>query len=148
MSMHELHYLLSKLTVREVMAKDLVLVSPNDTAEHAVLLGAEKGVGALPVVHKGKLIGIATEADIVRAYLALLGAKEHLLRLTLKDVDVRKSTLKEIAQIVEEAGSEPISIFSLPQRASDLRMVVIRARGGSQAALEKAFKARGYLIHR
>jgi len=148
LSIHELHYLLSKLTVGEIMAKELVVVSPNDTAEHAVLLGAEKGVGALPVVHKGKLIGIATEADIVRAYLTILGAKEDLIRITLKDVDVGKGTLREIAQVVEDAGAELISIFSIPQKASDLRMVVIRAKGKDKDKVEKALKSKGYSIHR
>lgn len=148
LSIHEMHYLLSKLTVRDVMARDLVVVSPDDSAEHAVLLGAEKGVGALPVVHRGKLIGIATEADIVRAYLAMLGAREQLVRVTLRDVDVQRGTLCEIGQVVEGAGAELVSIFSLPQKASDLRMVVIRARGKDQAVVEKALKAKGYLIHR
>jgi acetoin utilization protein AcuB len=148
LSIHELHYLLSKLTVGEIMAKELVVVSPNDTAEHAVLLGAEKGVGALPVVHKGKLIGIATEADIVRAYLTMLGAKEDLIRITLKDVDVGRGTLREIAQVVEDAGAELVSIFSIPQKASDLRMVVIRARGKDKDKVEKALKSKGYSIHR
>jgi acetoin utilization protein AcuB len=148
LSIHELHYLLSKLTVGEIMAKELVVVSPNDTAEHAVLLGAEKGVGALPVVHKGKLIGIATEADIVRAYLTMLGAKEDLIRITLKDVDVGRGTLREIAQVVEDAGAELVSIFSIPQKASDLRMVVIRARGKDKDKVEKALKSEGYSIHR
>lgn len=148
LSIHELHYLLSKLLVQDVMAKDLVVVGPDDTAEHAVSLGAEKGVGALPVVHKGKLIGIATESDIVRAYLTILGAKEDLVRITLKDVDVQKGTLREIATVVEEAGAELVSIFSLPQKASDLRMVVLRAKGKDQATLEKALKAKGYVIHR
>jgi len=148
LSIHELHYLLSKLTVGEIMAKELVVVSPNDTAEHAVLLGAEKGVGALPVVHKGKLIGIATEADIVRAYLTMLGAKEDLIRITLKDVDVGRGTLREIAQVVEDAGAELVSIFSIPQKASDLRMVVIRARGKDKDKVEKALRSKGYSIHR
>jgi acetoin utilization protein AcuB len=148
LSIHELHYLLSKLTVGEIMAKELVVVSPNDTAEHAVLLGAEKGVGALPVVDKGKLIGIATEADIVRAYLTMLGAKEDLIRITLKDVDVGRGTLREIAQVVEDAGAELVSIFSIPQKASDLRMVVIRARGKDKDKVEKALKSKGYSIHR
>lgn len=148
LSIYEMHYLLSKLTVADVMARDLVVVGPDESAEHAVLLGAEKGVGALPVVHRGKLIGIATEADIVRAYLAMLGAREELVRVTLRDVDVQRGTLREIGQVVEEAGCELVSVFTLPQKASDLCMVVIRARGRDQGAVEKALKLKGYLIHR
>jgi acetoin utilization protein AcuB len=148
LSIHEMHYLLSKLKVSDVMAKDLVVVGPDDSAEHAVLLGAEKGVGALPVVHRGKLVGIATEADIVRAYLTILGAREELIRITLKDVDLHRGAIVEIGKVVEDTGAELVSIFSLPQKASDLRMVVIRARGKDQATVEKALRAKGYLLHR
>jgi acetoin utilization protein AcuB len=148
LSIHEINYLLSKLTVKEVMATDLVVVGPNDTAEHAALLGAEKGVGALPVVHKGKLVGIATETDIFRFYLALLGAREELRRITLEDVDVQRGTLKEISGVVEEAGGTVLSIFSVPQKASDLRFVMIRAKSSHEGPLTKALKEKGYKIHR
>jgi acetoin utilization protein AcuB len=148
LSIHELNYLLAKLTVKEVMAMDVVVVGPDDTAEYAALLGSEKGVGALPVVHKGKLVGIATEGDIFRFYLAMLGAREDLQRITLQDVDVQKGTLREITEIVEEAGAEMVSIFSVPQRASDLRMVMIRAKAKSDKPLIKALNERGYTIHR
>lgn len=148
LSVHELNYLLSKLTVKDVMAKDLVVVEPNDTAEHAAVLGAQKGVGGLPVVHKGKLVGIATEADIFRAYVAILGAKEDLQRITLRDVDVVKGTIREIIEVVEGAGGVVVSAFSIPQKASDLRMVVLRVRSKHLQPLEKALKEKGYTIHR
>ncbi len=148
LSIHELNYLLSKLTVKDVMTTELVVVGPNDTAEQAALLGAEKGVGALPVVHRGKLVGIATESDIFRFYLAMLGAREDLCRITLEDVDVQQGTLREICEVVEGAGGVVVSIFSIPQKASDLRMVMIRARARSERALIKALKEAGYRIHR
>ncbi len=148
LSIHELNYLLSKLTVKDVMAKDLVTVGPNDTAEQAALFGAEKGVGGLPVVHKGKLIGIATETDIFRAYITILGAREDLQRISLQDVDVQKGTLREISRTVEDAGGVMVSIFSVPQKASDLRMVVMRFKGNDARAVESALKEEGYVIHR
>ena len=148
LSIHELNYLISKLTVKDIMAKDLVVADFNDTAERAVLLGAEKGVGALPVVHKGKLVGIATESDIFRAFIAMLGAREDLQRITLLDVDLQRGTLREICEVVEETGAEMVSIFSVPQRASDLRMVVIRARGKDHGTLETVLRGKGFSIHR
>jgi hypothetical protein len=93
-------------------------------------------------------VGIATESDIFRSYIALLGAREELARITLRDVDLGKGVLREITGVVEESGAQMVSIFSLPQRASDLRMVVIRARGQDQGSLERALKAKGFVIHR
>jgi acetoin utilization protein AcuB len=148
LSIHELNYLLSKLKVKEVMTKGLVVVEPDETVEEAALRGTEKGVGALPVVHKGKLIGIATVADLFRTVMTLLGAREDVRRITLEDVDVQRGTLLEICRIVEGAGGMMVSIFSIPQKASDLRMVVIRAKDIGRQALEESLRNKGFTIHR
>jgi acetoin utilization protein AcuB len=148
LSTHELHYLLSKLTAKDIMTTNLVLVGPNDLAEHAALLMLEKGIGALPVVYKGSLIGIITATDVVREYLAFLGGKEELQRITLQDVEVDKGTIREISRIVEEAGGAMVSIISVPQKASDMKMVIIRAKAQDRLEVEEALKERGYAIHR
>ena len=147
LSIHELNYLLSKLTVNEVMTKDLVIVEPNETVEQAALKGTEKAVGALLVVDKGRLIGIATVADLFRTVMTVLGAREDLQRITLEDVDVKQGTLQMICRVVEDAGGAMASIISIPQRSSDLRMVVIRARSIDYRTLENALKDKGFAVH-
>ena len=66
----------------------------------------------------------------------------------MEDVDVQKGTLQEIGKIIEESGGTLVSIISVPQRASDLRMVMIRARGKSEKPLTKTLQDRGYKIHK
>jgi acetoin utilization protein AcuB len=148
LSIHELNYLLSKLKIKDVMTADPVVAGPDETVEQAALRGTEKGVGALPVVHEGKLIGIATVADLFRIVMTVLGAREDLQRITLQDVDVGQGTLQTICQIVESAGGVMVTVVSIPQKASDLRMVVIRARDISYKTLEKSLKDKGFTIHR
>jgi len=63
-SMHELSYLLSKVTVREVMKREVVTVPPDSTIEEAVTLAQSRKVGALVVVEDGRVVGIATTNDI------------------------------------------------------------------------------------
>jgi acetoin utilization protein AcuB len=75
LSIWELNYLLSKLTVGEVMTKTVMVVDPDrDAAEAAVLLVAEK-IGALPVVYGGQLVGIVTETDFLGAFVAAAAAE-------------------------------------------------------------------------
>lgn len=45
---------------------DLWTISPSATAYQALQLMAEKNIGALPVVEKGKLVGIFSERDYAR----------------------------------------------------------------------------------
>jgi CBS domain-containing protein len=43
----------------------LVTLSPRDTAKTAVELMAKRRIGAVPIVDKGRLVGIFTERDVV-----------------------------------------------------------------------------------
>lgn len=73
LSIHELHYILEKLTVREIMTKQVVTVRPDQTVEDAALLLLGHRIGGLPVVREGELVGIITETDILQAFLQLRG---------------------------------------------------------------------------
>ena len=73
LSIHELHYVLEKLAIREVMTKEVVTVRPDQTVEVAAMLLLGHRIGGLPVVREGELVGIITETDILQAFLQLRG---------------------------------------------------------------------------
>jgi acetoin utilization protein AcuB len=73
----ELHYLLSKMTIKEIMVKNPFTITPGMPVEEALQLGQEKGYGAFPVVDDGGLVGVVTESDIVRMMTRVLGVKEQ-----------------------------------------------------------------------
>ena len=73
LSIHEVHYLLEKLTVRDIMTTPVVTVRPQQTVEEATLLLLGHRIGGLPVVRDGELCGIITETDILQAFLQLRG---------------------------------------------------------------------------
>jgi acetoin utilization protein AcuB len=63
----EIHYLLNKLEVNDIMTKDVMTVRPRDTIKTAASLMNEIKIGALPVVKDhAELVGILTESDIFR----------------------------------------------------------------------------------
>jgi acetoin utilization protein AcuB len=74
LSVWEMNYLLSKLSVGEIMTKTLITVGPGRDAREAARLMVEHKVGALPVVEDGRLIGILTETDLLRAFASSGGA--------------------------------------------------------------------------
>src|SRR4030042_1202248 len=64
LDVHELYYLLAELQIKEIMSKNPLSVSPDDTVEHAAQLMLEKTISGLPVVDQGdKLVGIITQSD-------------------------------------------------------------------------------------
>lgn len=66
LSIFEVNYLLSRLTLDKIMTTDMVTVGPDDPVGKAANLMAEKKVSGLPVVEGDKLVGIITESDIFR----------------------------------------------------------------------------------
>jgi acetoin utilization protein AcuB len=69
LSVWEINHLLSKLTVDEVMTPAVITVGPDRPARDAARLMLEHQIGALPVEDGGRLIGIVTETDMLRAFI-------------------------------------------------------------------------------
>jgi acetoin utilization protein AcuB len=67
---YELTYLLEKLTVKEVMTRQVVTVQRQTPVVEAARLLLEKKFGCLPVVDDHHLlVGIITVTDLLRAYV-------------------------------------------------------------------------------
>jgi acetoin utilization protein AcuB len=82
LSNHELHYLLAKMTVKDIMVKKPFTISPDMPPEEAIQLGQKMGYGSFPVVEDSKVVGIVTESDIVRLMTRVLGVSKRGKRIT------------------------------------------------------------------
>ena len=52
-------------TVRDIMTPDPVTVAPDMSVTDAARLMVDRGIGALPVVKGGELVGLVTEGDLI-----------------------------------------------------------------------------------
>lgn len=74
LSMHELNYLLSKTTVKDIMIKKVITATPNMTMEEAADIMEKNDIGCLPVVGEANvLLGIVTTGDILHTFVELMG---------------------------------------------------------------------------
>jgi len=76
LSIWEINHLLTKLTVGEVMTRSLITVGPERPAHEAAQLMLDHSIGALPVTQGGRLVGILTETDVMRAFVWLAGGTD------------------------------------------------------------------------
>lgn len=53
------------LTAKDIMTKEVITVSPEAGIAHAAKILLEKGINGIPVVEKGKLVGILCQSDLV-----------------------------------------------------------------------------------
>ena len=114
LSVWEINYLLAKMTVKEVMTKNPVTVDPDMSVEAAIALAQKSGVGALPVVENGKLVGIATTNDFFYKILnPVLGIGKPGTRIVVsKGGDIK--SMQDILDSAKKAGSKIISFHSMP----------------------------------
>jgi CBS domain-containing protein len=61
------------IKVNEIMSKDLVTVSKNESIEDAAKLMRKKGVRRLVVLEDERIVGIITETDIAKHLKAIVG---------------------------------------------------------------------------
>ena len=67
LSVWEINYLLPGVTVGGVMTTSVMVVDPDRPIAEAARIMMDHKIGALPVVEEGRLVGIITESDFVRA---------------------------------------------------------------------------------
>ena len=150
LSIHELSYLLAKMTVGEIMEKNVVSVSPDTPVEEVVLIGYRKQIGSFPVVENGRLVGIATATEVTRGLLEIFAAfEEGALRLTLLNVSINEETFPTIAAVLKENHALPLSIFTAPGKGTGDRRIVIRCKAtkGHKAVIEGLKKA-GFVVEK
>ncbi|MDW7675728.1 MAG: CBS domain-containing protein [Bacillota bacterium] len=69
LSNHELPYLLDKLKVKHFMTKKLEIINPLDSIKVAAKQMLENRISCLPVINDGRLVGVITETDVLRAIM-------------------------------------------------------------------------------
>ena len=148
LSIHELHYLMEKLTVGEVMHKDPITVTPDDKVQDVIMIGLDKGIGAFPVVEDGVVVGIATETEIINALMYLIGVREGTSIIELANVELGKEigATGRIASIIEKRGVPVEAIFTSPHRNSVGNKVFIRVRTAKPSSLQADLDAAGFKV--
>jgi acetoin utilization protein AcuB len=142
LSVYELNYLLSKLSIKDVMKMPVYSVSENDPVETAALLMEEKKVSGLTVVEandQDKVVGILTITDILRAFINALGLREGGTRLTIRVPDAPGT----LAKVTAVASPSNISAIVVGGHAGDSRDIVLRVTGEGSSTFAERLRASG-----
>ena len=146
LSIHELHYLLAKMTVKDIMVKNPYTISPDMPAEEALQLGQEMGYGAFPVVEDGRPAGVVTESDIVRLMTRVLGVREKGKRIDMK-VSKDFGNMKGIMEILDKNKTVLLSLMTLPPEQDDEDwLVVLRLKSDNAESIAKELKSSGFNV--
>jgi acetoin utilization protein AcuB len=139
LSIWEVHYLLSKITVEEIMTHDVIAITEDMPLEEAARIMADNKIGGLPVLRDGKVIGIITETDLFKIFLEMLGAREHGIRLAAL-VPNTPEGLVQLTKAIFDSGGNILALGTFLGESCDNREVTMKVAGVSAQILEEAIK--------
>ncbi|HID86367.1 MAG TPA: CBS domain-containing protein [Anaerolineae bacterium] len=142
LSIFEMHYLLAKLRVKDIMTREVITTTGDTPLEDAACLMVTRKIGCLPVVEDGQVVGIITETDIFKTFVELLGGGKRGLRLTLR-VPERKGVLAAITGEITKRGGNILNLGTFAGADPTERFLVIRVQEVSREELIPALEALG-----
>ncbi len=137
LSVWEMNYLLSKITVSEVMSKKVLTVDETTPIEEAARIMADNKVGGLPVMRDGHVVGIITETDLFKVFLELMGAREKGVRVTAL-IDEKPGQLSKITEAIATAGGNFLAFGQFSGEDPSTRLVTFKVAGMKKDAAKKA----------
>ena len=108
LSVWEMNYMLSKITVKEVMTREVLTVQADTPIEEAASIMADNKIGGVPVMKADKVVGMITETDLFKIFLELMGARTKGIRVTAIAED-HPGQLAMITKAIADAGGNFIS---------------------------------------
>jgi len=142
LSIWEMNYLLSKVTVSEVMTKKILTVSEDTPIEEAARIMADNKIGGLPVMRDGHVVGIITETDLFKIFLEFMGAREKGVRITALLED-KPGQLAKITQAISSVGGNFIAFGQFTGEDPSNRLVTFvtfKVKGVDKKAAKEAIK--------
>ena len=145
LSRYEVRELLDKLTVREIMKKDVVTVQESATIEEAALIMYNHKVGGLAVLSDvGMLVGIITATDILKTFVDLMELKSGKTRFTI-EVDDKVGVVHDIAGVFVENGLSIDSLITCRQDSGKYE-IVVRGDVPDEEDLKRKIEQKGYHV--
>ena len=135
LSIWEINYLVSKITVEKVMSRQVVTITEDTPLEEAARIMADKQIGGLPVMRGDKVVGMITETDLFKIFLELLGAREPGVRLSVL-VPNAPGELATLSKAIFEAGGNIMALGTFLGESSENREIVFKVDGVDPKTLE------------
>jgi acetoin utilization protein AcuB len=136
LSVWEMNYLLSKITVKDVMTRKVLTVNEDTPIEEAARIMADNKIGGMPVMRGNKVVGIITETDLFKIFLELMGAREKGVRATVMIHD-QPGKLAEITKAVADLGGNFIAFGQFSGEDPSTRLITLKVSGLSEEVLRE-----------
>jgi acetoin utilization protein AcuB len=136
LSVFEMSYLLSKITVKDVMTQDVLTIEENMPVEEGACIMADNKIGGLPVMRGDQVVGIITETDLFKIFLELMGAREQGVRVSVLIANI-SGKLASLAGAIASKGGNFIAFGSFLGDDPSNRELTFKVTGLSEGEVRQ-----------
>ena len=137
LSVWEINYLLSKISVERVMTKDVLTTCESCPIEDAALIMADKKIGGLPVMRGDDVVGIITETDLFKLFIEMLGARIPGVRLSV-ELEDKPGKLFDLTGVVRQLGGNIHGMGTMLGETTSTQRVTLKISGVDMEELRRA----------
>ncbi len=133
--------------VSGAMTENPITVTPETTMEEAAEIMLERKISGLPVVDRGKLVGIITTADLLGAFLEIFGTtEENATRIDIMLDESGSHDLPSASQVIHSAGGEILGLGTYRDRWEEERVYYLVIRADSLQPVIAALEDKGFRV--
>jgi acetoin utilization protein AcuB len=137
--------LIEQVSIGDIMIKDPLTISPDANLEEAAALLYSHHIGGLPVVDKGKLVGVITVADIMAAFIEVMGILQESSRIDVI-LGGKAHAFENVSKVIRDHGSEIISVGMSAHNDRTKRVYYLRLSKGDVRSMAKEIELLGYKV--
>jgi acetoin utilization protein AcuB len=137
---------LERTKVNGVMTEKLITVRPSTTLEEAAHILLKHKIGGLPVVTDGRLVGIITTSDILKAFLDVMGASQEASTRIDFILEGEEHGLVEASRIVSREGGEILGIGTFRKTVGENPVCYLRLVTSKAEVIARGLRASGFHV--
>jgi acetoin utilization protein AcuB len=135
---------LERTRANGVMTEKVRTVSPATTLEEAAQILLHYQIGGLPVVDNGRLVGIITTSDVMKAFLDTMGASQPASNRIDFVLEGEEHGLTEASRVVSREGGEILGIGTYRQKIGENPVCYLRLLSGNAGQIAESLRRAGF----
>ena len=128
------------------MTEKVRTVSPSTTLEDAAQIMLKLQIGGLPVVENGRLIGIITASDVMKAFLDTMGASQPASTRIDFILEGEEHGIIEASRVVSREGGEILGIGTYREKIGENPVCYLRLLSGNAERIAEALRRSGFNV--
>ena len=137
---------LDRTKANGAMTEQVRTVNSSTTLEEAAQILLKYQISGLPVVDEGRLIGIITTSDVMKAFLDTMGASQPASTRIDFVLEGEEHGLMEASRVVSREGGEILGIGTYREKLGDNPVCYLRLRSGNAERISESLRRGGFNV--